>query len=181
MNEEKLRGLLASSVSSVIAWSLNLIGNHIGVDPDLSSFIASYVIGNLLTYSFDIIFAKKHLSIYGESQVVVPYSDMVTRLKWVFKSFFSVNFFRFVLTVIIDSLIGLAIRQKVINLLDKHNIYTNHKMIRDMAVTTLVVLATFFLYVNTLRFNWAYTGESNPVIDVIVVAWSTILIMFYVK
>lgn len=178
---EKARGLLASLASGAIASGLNFAGMALGLSPGLSSLLAVYVLGNFLTYCFDILFAKREFFIpsgYGAKRTdyegPVAYAAIGVRMAWLLRSMAGPQFFRYVISVIIDTLTGLAILKAVIDTLDKHDILVEHRLYRDFGVASIITLTTFFLFVNVLRFDWAYAdkpGLSDPVMNIVVLAW----------
>jgi hypothetical protein len=187
--EEKLRGLVASMTSGALASGLNFGGIAVGINPAVSSLTAIYVIGNLLTYCFDILFAKRVFYVEkgfagskGPYEGPVPYTAVGVRLMWLLRSMAGPQFFRFVVSVVIDTLVGLAILKTSLELLDEHEILMEYRTYRDFAVVSVISLATFFLFVNVLRFDWAYTDGSNGndhIMNIVVLAWLALAMMMF--
>ena len=186
--EEKIRGLIASMCSGGIASGLNFGGIAVGISPAVSTLLAIYILGNLLTYWFDILFAKRvfHIS-QGYAGVApyegpLPYTAFGTRLVWLLRSMAGPQFFRFVISVIIDTLVGLAVMKTTIELLDQYQILVEYRTYRDFGVASFISLATFFLFVNVLRFDWAYNDGRNSndhIMNIVVLAWLGISMMTF--
>jgi len=186
-SEEKLRGLLTSVASGGISGGLNMALVSTGISPALGAFLALYVTGSILGYIFDIVFAKKEFFIpqgYGRGgsgqpyRGFVPYTDFVTRFVWLLRSFVGKYFFRYIITVLIDSLIGIMILNALI-------IYMNDKEFlmdfayRDALAAGAIAVFTFILYNNILRFDWAYSNVDNSVINIMVLMWCTLVLTIF--
>lgn len=173
----KLRGAITTFVTGSLAALFNYIGIQIGLKERTSAILSIYIIGNMIAYIADIVFAKDtFLSPNGSQVISVPYSDLGFRLKWLFKSFISSYFFRFCVTIIIDTLVGLVILMKTIDFLDDNEI---HFWMRDTLLTGIIAVFTFILYNNVLRFDWAYSDVRNPLMDVIVLMWCSLALMIF--
>ena len=181
---EQIRGIGTSVISGASANILNTLSIKGGVKPLTSTFIFLTLFGNIFGYCLDILFAKEKFQLSKYKGVenffgFVPYSDIVTRLKWLFKSFVQKFFLRFIVVAIIDSIINLTIIEFVINKLDEYKIMLKYKELRNGIVGGVIALVTFVLYLNTLRFNWAYRDEEDPVLNIVVLMWLTISIVIY--
>lgn len=176
MDPIKFRGLITAILSGSIASGLNKLFLYLGFSNLFSAAIGLYLIGNILAYSFDILFAKKEFFV-NNAYKTIPYTNFSIRIIWLLKSFFSATFFKFVITVLIDILIGLTILKKLTKYLDKKNI---HFKFRDIILSISIATFTFFLYVNILRFDWAYNENADPIFTLIVSMWLSIVMMIYV-
>lgn len=181
---EKLRGALSSIFSGGIASGLNFAGIALGLSPGLSTLLAIYIIGNLLTYIFDIMFAKKTFKSRDGGLEDVPYSAVEFRFRWLLHSILQKQFFRFIISVIIDTLLGIAVIYTTIEIMDENEFLNegNARIYRDFAVSSVVTLGTFFLFVNVIRFDWAYNDKDDPedhVMNIVVLAWLGISMMLF--
>lgn len=182
---EKLRGVISSVVSGGVSGMLNLVGaTAMGLSAPLSAFFFLYLFGSIFGYSADIVFAKKNFTIKrgykGEKPYSgpVPYSDFGTRILWLLSSFIDRYFFRFVITVIIDTLIGIAILHALIDYTNNEDFLTNFAY-RDILLAGGVSIFTFFLYNNVLRFDWAYSDSDSPLMNVMVLMWVGLALLVY--
>lgn len=181
---EKLRGALTSVVSGGTSGLLNVLLVSVGVGSTLSAFTSLYVFGNILSYSIDILFAKSNFHIpggYGGQKPFngpLPYSAFLTRVKWLFGSMISKHFYRYVITVIIDTLIGLSVLWSVIDVMNTNDFLSGFYY-RDMLASIAVTVFTFFLYNNILRFDWAYSAKEDPLLNVIILMWAAIVILVF--
>jgi hypothetical protein len=182
---EQFKGLLASIGSGTISSSLNyILTTAFKMNIHTSTFISMYLIGNLLTYCFDILFAKEHFyDSVLKKNIAYEFGAFSKKFSWLIKSFSDKYFLRFFVTVMIDSIIGLAILKWVIRTLDDNFILTNKKYIkyRNIVVAILVSVFTFILYLNALRFNWAYSNDNNPIMNLLILIWFTMSLLIVVK
>ena len=177
---EKLRGLVMSLLSGVAANALNLFGTRVlGLSVQVSSAIFLQAVGNVLGYTLDILFAKSVFTVQrGGARVEghVPYGDLATRVRWLLRSFVGRQFFRFLITVIIDTLVSLALLNWAIRAMDRHAVLTEFRY-RNVIAAGAIAVGTFFLYSNILRFDWAYSDADVPVFNVIVLMWVTLVLV----
>ena len=138
-----------------------------------------YLIGNILAYSLDVVFAKEKLYInnrYGN----ISLNNYNARLNFLIKSFFSKYFIRFMILTIIDSIIGLTLLKFLIKLMDKYEILIDWKY-RDLLIAAVVVSFTYNLYLNQLRFDWAYEYKENYLLNILIYIWFTLIILIVVR
>ena len=184
---EKARGLLCSLISGSISNTLNGISINMGVKSSTSTFIWLFVFGGLLTYALDIVIAKdKFYIIYKDKKNVtshIPYNDYLKRIKWLLDSFKRKYFFRYIITLLLDCIIGLTIIEYIISYSNNYNILNTDKLlpIRDMIIGGIVASLTFILYLNQLRFDWAYRNKENPLLNTIILMWFTMLIVIFLR
>ena len=173
VDAELFRGAIASLVASMLSNLMNMFGTHVlKLHIEWSSLFFISIFGNLLGYSLDILFAKKYF--YGKE---VPYSDMPYRLLWWMKSFSSPIFFKFIVTIIIDMILFTVLLRTILKTLDEKEIKFKY---RDVLVAAAVTTVTFVLYVNYLRFKWAYLMKTSPIMDMVILAWSGLsMILFF--
>lgn len=170
---EKVRGGFMSIVSGTTAGLLTLLGVKLGLSAPASSAIFLYGVGNVIAYMLDIVFAKRAFK-----GVDVPYTALGRRLTIFTKSLVTVQFFRFGITAIIDCLIGIALLKAAMKYMDEHSILAGFKY-RDTVVSVAIATFTFLLYVNTLRFDWAYSHNRNPTMDMIVYMWVSVALLMF--
>lgn len=179
---EQFKGMLASLCSGTIANSLNyILTTGFKWNIQSSTLLSLYIVGNLFTYIFDILFAKSHFWDSNlNKNIFLPFNAFSPKLKWLLKSFTDKYFMKFFVTVMIDSIIGVALLKYAIKKMNYYNILTKYKH-RDLILAALVSAFTFILYLNPLRFNWAYHNDENPVLNMIVIVWFTISLLIMVK
>ena len=179
-SQEKNKGILTSAVSFSIANLLNVFFNkNLQIGIQKSTFISMYLIGNILAYSLDVVFAKEKLYInnrYGN----ISLNNYDARLNFLIKSFFSKYFIRFMILSIIDSIIGLTLLKFLIKLMDKYEILIDWKY-RDLLIAAVVVSFTYNLYLNQLRFDWAYEYKENYLLNILIYIWFTLIILIVVR
>jgi hypothetical protein len=192
-SNEKLRGAVASSISGSLAAGLNLLGvTTMGLSATTSAFFFTFATGSMVSYVLDIMIAKKafvlpkhmkkHMKIQGGGSSaepeVVSYSDLWPRAKWLVNSFRHRYFFRFIVTVIIETLTGLAMMRAIIHELDARDILTEWKL-RNAFVAIGVAVTNFALFGNILRFDWAYRETDQPFLNMVVLMWMALVMLVY--
>lgn len=182
---EKIRGAMTSVFSGGVSGTLNVLGvTVLGLSAPLSAVLMLYLFGSVFGYTMDILFAKSNFCIpqgyNGKKpyQGHVSYIDFAARGMWLLRSFVNKHFFRFVITVIIDTLIGLSLLHALTKYADDNNILTDFQY-RNMFIAAAVSITTFFLFTNVLRFDWAYSDVESPLMDVVVLMWVAIVILVY--
>lgn len=182
---EKIRGAMTSVFSGGVSGTLNVLGvTVLGLSAPLSAVLMLYLFGSVFGYTMDILFAKSNFCIpqgyNGKKpyQGHVSYIDFAARGMWLLRSFINKHFFRFVITVIIDTLIGLSLLHALTKYADDNNILTDFQY-RNMFIAAAVSITTFFLFTNVLRFDWAYSDVESPLMDVVVLMWVAIVILVY--
>jgi hypothetical protein len=176
-SQEKLRGALSSLVSGSLASGGTILGvSALGLSAPVSLVLFGFVLGSVLGYSFDIIFAKRD---FGHPvSAHVPYAEIGTRFRWLVRSFAHRYFFRFVVTIVIETLTTLAMLGAVVRAMDAHGILTGW-VLRDSVAAVLVAFANFWLFGNVLRFDWAYREEENQILNVVALLWMTLSMLVF--
>lgn len=181
---EKWRGLFMSLVSNIFANGLNFaLTTFVGLPIMASTVLSLQVFNNLLGYILDILFAKRAFRLRSYNGIAdyrgpVPYSDLATRGKWLLRSFVSKQFFRYLITILIDIVVTLLVMRWAIRELDKRKIMMDFKY-RNLLLAVVVATLSFFLYVNVLRFEWAYLDDEQPVFNLMVMMWVTLAVSLY--
>ena len=134
-----------------------------------------YIIGSIIVYISDIIIAKDCFYIDGKMTYVSHY-DFSTRFNWFLASLTDKYFFRFLITVIIDTIVGISILKYSIAALDEKKILTEWKY-RNYVIVFVIAIFTYVLYLSTLRFDWAYSNEENVMLNILVIAWVSLAIL----
>lgn len=179
---ERRKGVIGNIIAVIIANYLNfLLVKHTNLTIEQSTFISVYVVGNIIIYSSDILFAKEKFYLKEYNGVknyygTVAYNDIATRTKWLGESLYNKYFFRFLLTVIIDTIIGITLLKYAIAQADRLNILVDWKY-RNYIIVFIIAIFTYILYVSTLRFNWAYNYQENNLMNMLVIIWISLAIL----
>lgn len=173
---EKSRGIIGYILAIIVANSFNiLLTNTTTLTIEQSTFISMYVIGSIIVYTSDIIIAKDCFYINGKMREV-DHFDLSTRFKWFLRSLTDKHFFRFLMTVIIDTIVGISILKYAIATFDERKFLVNWKY-RNHLIVFVIAMFTYILYLSTLRFDWAYSEEENVMLNILVVAWVSLAIL----
>lgn len=184
-SREKLRGALTSVVGSSIVGSSFFFSTQVmGVNPIMGAILILYLFGGVLGYTLDILFAKASFNLRSYNGVSpysgrVAYSDIGVRGLWLLESFVSVHFFRFLITVLIDVAVGVTLTRAVIAWCDASGVMPNNTRLRDALVAVGVGVLCFFVYGNVIRFDWAYRETNDPLANIIVMMWATLVLTVF--
>lgn len=174
LSPEKLRGAISSLVSGSAASGAIILGTSVlGLSTPVSVVLFGYLLGSVFGYALDIVFAKRD---FGHAPV--PYGAIGTRLTWLVKSFAHRYFFRFAVTVVIETLTTLAMLGAVVRAMNASGFLADWTL-RDSAVAIAVAFANFWLFGNVLRFDWAYREDENQVLNVVVLLWMTLSMLVF--
>lgn len=178
LSEQSVRGTAASLVTGALGAALAVVGEtHMGLGPVLSSFLFVGVLGNVLGYAADILFAKATFSTGGGEPRAVPYGALGTRAAWLAGSLGSRVFVRFLTLVGIDGIIVSTMLQALIDAADRLGArFTGRNALMGLGVSAF----TFLMYVNSLRFHWAYSTREDVLMNALVMMWFTLCLMLFV-
>ena len=174
INEEFIRGAIASIISSLFSTLLNNFCVYfIPMHVDILFFINYFIIGNVLSYSLDILLAKQYFD-----NKKISYSNIRERFIYLMKSYFSASFVKFLVTVFIDLILKYSIFKTMVEILSVHGIILPY---RDNILLTVIPIFTFIMFINNLRFNWAYKNDSDYITELIVLTWFALSIIIFFK
>lgn len=173
---EKERGIIGYILAIILANTFNIIlTNTTTLTIEQSTFISMYIIGSIIVYTSDIIIAKDRFYIDGKLRYV-DHFDLSTRFNWFLTSLTDKYFFRFLMTVIIDTIVGISILKYAISTLDDKKLLIKWKY-RNHVIVFVIAIFTYVLYLSTLRFDWAYSDDENVMLNILVIAWVTLAIL----
>jgi hypothetical protein len=180
MTVEKARGLLASCISGSTATGLNVLGvAYMGLSPLASTALFGNALGSLLAYSLDIVLAKRAFLVDGVP-TPLPYTHVGSRLVWLLRSFATNTFFRFIVSVIIETTTGLAMLYALLRALERHKILAHWRPAwRTGVAAALVAVVNFLLFGNILRFDWAYNEAPHPLLNIVVLMWMALAMLVF--
>jgi hypothetical protein len=182
LSVEKRRGIVTSVISGSIAMGLNYMGVvTLGMNPLVSTAIFAQVLGSVLSYSMDILFAKTHFRIHSDQPTVfVPFSHLGVRSKWWLKSFKRPQFMRFIIVMIIETLTALAILAACIRTADRHEWFAKkYRDVRNFLLALIVGVVVFLMFGNMLRFDWAYSEDGSLHLTASMLMWMSLSAMVF--
>jgi hypothetical protein len=178
--EQTVRGAAMSTLAAGAGGAMAYVAEkHVGVNPVLSTFLFISVMSSVLGYAGDILFAKAAFSDFGSDAPprAVPYSDVRYRVSWLVRSLRTKVVTRFMTLVAIDGMIVSTMQRALMDVFDRLDMKFR---IRDVLLGMGVSAFTFAMYVNSLRFNWAYKTREDAVINALVMMWFTVCLMLWV-
>ena len=185
---ETFRGLLTSMFnSSLLAFLVYFCKTVLNLEVTTIAIVVNTILGNLTSYSLDILFAKKRFKVneykgkkYAkeDEEVEIPFTELATRFGWLIRSFFSNYFIKFLVVAVIDTSVYMIILDYMRKLFVKRNIkFTFGFIDQDILLLLVIPVVSFFLYVNQLRFKWAYSSNINPVMNMLMLLWFTTMLV----
>jgi hypothetical protein len=136
--------------------------------------------GNLLGYTLDVLFAKRvfgDLSGAGGPDALLESTR--DKLLWLARSFASFTFVRFLVSVAIEIVITVFLLRFLTGALDDAGVLTDWKW-RDTVLSAAVAAVLFGLFVNRIRFDWAYVMPPDPLMDTLMFIWFSTLVVSYI-
>jgi hypothetical protein len=169
---EKLRGMFVSLAASFAGNSMNVFGQKVlHLNPLISTALFLQLVANVLVYALDIVFAKRAFN--GAD---VPYTHLQERAAYLWRSFATPTFMKFIITAIIDLVVVVELLRATMSYLDAANVTFRFRNEIAAAVISIIV---FMLWGNAVRFNWAYADTDNPVMNIIMIAWVAMALMLF--
>jgi hypothetical protein len=185
LSTEIKKGKVTSWISLGASYILNYhLYTNLEMNIFKSTFISIFIFGNILSFCLDMMLAKKKIRLpmykgtkdyYGP----VPYREYWYRGEFMLRSLLSPIFIQFMILGIIDTIINLSLLKFIIKLSDKYSILNKWKH-RKVVFAALTSSLTFGLFINQLRFQWAYEENSNFVFDMLMYIWFTLILLIVV-
>lgn len=168
-NTEYNRAIFSAIIISFLSQFLNYASQLNGMDAKKATFLFAIVFNYIFGYVLDLSFAKELPSKY------------ITRYDYVSSNIFSHKFIKYLVTLLIDGYISIVLLDRIIIFIEDNKelfpvFFSTHKKERNVIVSILVAIFTFYLYSNTIRFMWAYEDETNPILDLLVISWFVTLL-----
>ncbi len=172
-DEEKIRGALTSvasgSLSNLIYFLLVNVGK---TNPIFGAVVGLQILGSLISYSFDILFAKHKFN--GN---IVPYTYIPYRCKYLLKSFFSEMILRFVIAVIIMSITFYFSYKSWLDFAEKNKLQFKYD---KYVYAILISVGLYFLFNHIILFDYVYRDiERSLEIDMIIIGIMIVTLILY--
>lgn len=173
-NIEYTRGIMTSLLSSGFTQILIYLTSKTRIqNKDMILYIITFLVANILSYSFDILLAKDNFN-----GVRISLYDMNFRFNYLLEKIMSFQIVKFFIIVSIDLIIVNSVFKRMRDFLDKKNIkFKNRDQILMFSLTTI----SFLLYGNMLRFKWVYVDNTNLTLDILLIAWLSILFFINIR
>lgn len=172
---EKNIGIVTSIVSGGLAYLFMYLLELGKVEVGAASVIASAAT-NFIGYSLDVLFAKQCFGVFGSPGKSVTLSRAGERFFWYARSLVSFSFVRFCVTAGIDILVTLFVLRYAQDALDEAGVLTEWRW-RDPLLALGIAFVNFHLFVNRIRFEWAYAARPDPAMDVVMYSWFSSLVV----
>lgn len=173
-NIEYSRGIITSILSSGFTQILIYLTSRTKIkNKDLILYIITFIVANILSYSFDILLAKDN---FNGTRIALD--DVQFRVNYLLSHIFSYQMIKFFIIIAIDLIIVNSVFIRMRKFLDEKDIkFKNRDQLLMFTLTTL----SFLLYGNMLRFKWAYVENNSLILDVLMMAWLSILFFINIR
>ena len=180
--KEESWGALTSVVTGAVSYIILYVGTRSGLDV-ISSNAISVVLGNLISYCTDILLAKRCFQDHdSHAEITLPMTAFKQKALWMMRGIITYGFVRFVVTVVIELLVTTVLIDYTRRTLDAKGVWNStpkQKLWRDIGIAVVVSLIAFNVFSNRLRFSWAYRPDVPFIMDIVVYAWLTLLLVNY--
>lgn len=176
---EKNLAWYTSIASGTAANVAMLIFNLAGV-PIANASAVTTLAANLLGYSLDVMFAKRAFGdLSGRGGPDVLLESVREKALWLARSLASFTFVRFLITVAIEIVITVFLLRYLTAALDDAGVLAGWKW-RDTVLSAAIAAVLFGLFVNRIRFDWAYVMPPDPSMDILMMIWFSTLVVSYI-
>ena len=148
-SEELSRGFITSGASGIAAFALIFILPVFGFSVHAASAISN-VLMSFVGFLLDVTFAKD----FKDKDVT-----LLDKLAWFARSLIGYPFLRVVVLTAIDGLVVWILMHYLLPVLDKRKIKFAG---RDAFIAAGLTALNFVLFVNPMRFQWAYVPAEQP-------------------
>lgn len=172
-DEQKILGALTSIASGGISNGLYFVLINVAkANPVMSAVFALQIFGGILAYTFDILFAKK--TFYGQE---VPYSQLRYRAGFLLSSVFTEMFIRFVIAVIIMSVVYYFAYKSWLKYAEENGLTFRY---HEFVYALLMSISMYFLFNHVILFDYVYVETERPVtVDITMIGIMIISLLTY--
>lgn len=167
--------IASGTVANVAMLAFSLAGVPVANASAMTTLAA-----NLLGYSLDVMFAKRAFGDLsgrgGPDALLVSAGE---KALWLARSLASYTFVRFLITVAIEIVITTFLLRYLTGFLDDAGVLKDWKW-RDTALSAAIAAVLFGLFVNRIRFDWAYVMPPDPSMDILMMIWFSTLVVSYI-
>jgi hypothetical protein len=149
-SKESTRGIVTSISLTLISFLSEIFLIYFNIDHSKIYSYHDLIIGNFFAFIGDIIFASK-----DGSKTIIQNGSIINLI---LDSISTKKFIRFAITVLIDVMISVPIFQYLNNNIDL-GIY------KTKIIKAFINIITFLIFINKLRFEWAYIPQDQSKIN----------------
>jgi hypothetical protein len=176
---EKNLAWYTSIASGTVANLAMLVFSAAGV-PISSASAVTTLFANLLGYSLDVMFAKRAFGdLSGRGGPDALLESVREKALWLAQSLASYTFVRFLITVSIEIIITTFLLRYFTAALDDAGILKEWRW-RDTVLSAAIAAVLFGLFVNRIRFDWAYVMPPDPSMDILMMIWFSTLVVSHI-
>ena len=172
------RSTIANSTITVLSY---IIRNYIVTKNNTVAYFADNFFKVFITYIVDICFVQKKFKVDDKIKVI-PYSNIMARKNYIFNQEI---FYKFIIIMIISTIINENLYKYVDNHLKINNKlqFTDPKYIslRNIIIQILINGFSTLMFVNIMKFKWAYIDYDDMYLTIIILLWFSLSILISVN
>ena len=146
--------------------------------------ILAYFVDNfftiITTFIVDICFVQKTFKMDGKLKSI-PYSDLMQRTKYLFDIEI---FYKYIIIMIIASIINSSLFRYISDHLKEHQkLQFKDKrinLLRDVVIQVVVNGFSTIMFINIMKFKWAYIDYDDMYLTIIILTWFSLSILISV-
>jgi hypothetical protein len=177
-NGVNTRSTIANSTITVLSY---IIRNFMITQNNTVAYFADNFFKVLMTYVVDICFVQKKFKV-NDKLKTIPYSNILARKNYIFNQEI---FYKFIIIMIIATIINDNLYKYVNNHLKKNNKlqFTDSKFISLRNITIQILINGFstLMFVNIMKFKWAYIDYDDMYLTIIILLWFSLSILISVN
>lgn len=183
IRKKELRaGFLTSMAMGSVMSATLFYASHRGWNTDVAYPVIMFTT-NVIGFALDILVAKRCFNSWSDPKTVEIYgyrgADWGRRAAWYGRSVLSMSFVRNLMLSLLDVLVISNLSKIAVHKLRGTWLAERvPKKVLDPVVTILMGLLTFNLFVNALRFSWAYQSEPDTLVTVVLAMWLVFVLYF---
>jgi hypothetical protein len=173
IDKQKLMGAVTSMASGSLSNGLYLLlVNFTSLNPVFAAVLALQILGGIFAYSFDVVFAKEKFN-----GIEIPYSHLGYRTKYLLKSVFTEMVIRFIVAIIITSIVYFFIYKSFLKFAEENGFtFRYYKYV----YAVLISMSLYFLFNHIILFDYVYMETDRPItVDMTVIGIMLICLIAY--
>lgn len=163
LKDEYKRASVATTLIEIVNFSIGVVLYNIYPTKYAERFISvSYIFIIWLHYTLDILFVKR--------------SHTDDKIRYYLNSFVKFKFVKYLVVSIIYFISLETATKYVMKQMDHLDLKYKY---RNVIIRTIINACIIALYIHYLKFKWAYVDNTDPVMNIIVMSWCSILIVLF--
>jgi hypothetical protein len=170
-NQLQIKTIFSNSIVSSVLYTLKyLTGSNTSQE---IVFVIEYIISPFLIFITDVLLIQE-IFLVNEKLSILPILSFKDRITYGMRL---TIFYKFIVTIMISSIINRSIFEYIIKRLDNNKIMIKNSGKRNVVVGILVNIFATVVYINALKFKWAYINSDNILLNMLIISWFSLTIL----